>query len=248
VSKSLEISQDRIIKYFLKEKKSNVVILSDSLSLPRFDNDAIITYEQTYPYLLQEKIGADTKIINRGIRGITTNSLRDFQYLFDNLLIYSPKIVILQIGIVDCAPRLFSTNFRRFLRFVKNDKIRNFIIYPFKTYRRFFTKYFPIRLVNKNQFKSNLEYFLGKMRLENICVKVVNISNTNPTNDKRSFGFNKSVNEYNVILKDLAEKYDFDIIDINKFSQRDSIILDDGIHYTNQGSLLLADLLYESIK
>tara|TARA_Y100001958_G_C21051894_1_gene417756 strand:- start:122 stop:409 length:288 start_codon:yes stop_codon:yes gene_type:complete len=92
-------NKNRIVKFFLKNKKNNIVILSDSLSLPRVDKDATVLLEESYPYLLQKKIGSQMNVINRGIRFTTTNSLNDFQYLFDNLLIYSPNTIIIQFAL-----------------------------------------------------------------------------------------------------------------------------------------------------
>ena len=48
-------NKNRIVKFFLKNKKNNIVILSDSLSLPRVDKDATVLLEESYPYLLQKK-------------------------------------------------------------------------------------------------------------------------------------------------------------------------------------------------
>lgn len=80
----MDNNQIKITKQFLSNMDSNIVILSDSLSLPRVDDDETILLRESYPYLLQKKIGSDIKIINRGIRFTTTDSLRNFQYLFDN--------------------------------------------------------------------------------------------------------------------------------------------------------------------
>ncbi len=241
-------NKNRIVKFFLKNKKNNIVILSDSLSLPRVDKDATVLLEESYPYLLQKKIGSQMNVINRGIRFTTTNSLNDFQYLFDNLLIYSPKTIIIQIGIVDCAPRLFSPLFRAILGKISNEKIKNIFIYPFKKNRRFFTRFFPMKLVKKDQFKSNLENFLLRISEFKIDVKIVNIPDTNSKNNFKSFNFNRSINDYNKAISDLLINYNFDLIDINKFSKKDNILLDDGIHYNMKGSVLLSKLLYESIK
>ena len=244
----MDNNQIKITKQFLSNKDSNIVILSDSLSLPRVDEDETILLRESYPYLLQKKIGSDIKIINRGIRFTTTDSLRNFQYLFDNLLIYSPSTVIVQMGIVDCAPRLFSSLFRSLINKVPIKMIRDLIILPFKKNRRFFTKYFKIKLVNKNRFKRNLEVFLDIMIKNKINVIIVNIPKTNDTNNNKSFNFNKSIDEYNSIISNLLKKYKFKLIDINHYSKKENILVDDGIHYNKKGCETVADMLYESIR
>ena len=149
----MDDNQSRIAKHFLRNKKDNIVILSDSLSLPRVDIDETILLNESYPYLLEQKIGHDMKIINRGTRFATTDLLKNFQYLFDNLLIYSPNTVIVQMGIVDCAPRLFSPLFRSLINKIPNKITRDLFILPFKKNRRFFTKYFQISWLIKRDLK-----------------------------------------------------------------------------------------------
>lgn len=243
----LNNKQLSISNKFTKVKKDNIVILSDSLSLPRSDDLNIITLEQSYPFLLQQKIGNNFNIINRGIRFTTTNSLVDFQYLFDNLIIYSPRKVIVQMGIVDCAPRLFSSFFRKLINRIKNEKIRNAIILPFKKNRKFFTKYFKIRMVSKSNFKKNIQQFLRTMKNLNIDVTLVNIPYTNKKNSNKSYGFNESIKDYNNLILDLKKDNKFHLIDINKESISQRILVDDGIHYNKNGCNIVANMLYESI-
>lgn len=244
----MDDNQIRITKQFLSNKEDNIVILSDSLSLPRVDDDETILLRESYPHLLQKKIGSDIRVVNRGIRFTTTDSLRDFQYLFDNLLIYAPKTVIVQMGIVDCAPRLFSPLFRSLVSKIPIKIIRDLIILPFKKNRRFFTKYFKIKLVNKKRFKKNLEVFLGTMKEYKINVIIVNIPKTSYTNNNKSFNFNESINDYNSIILNLSMKFKFQQIDINRHSKTENILVNDGIHYNKKGCEIVANKLYDSIR
>ena len=244
----MDDNQSRIAKHFLRNKKDSIVILSDSLSLPRTDGDETILLNESYPYLLEKKIGHDIAIINRGTRFATTDLLKNFQYLFDNLLIYSPSTVIVQIGIVDCAPRLFSPLFRKLINRISNTTIRNLFILPFKKNRRFFTKYFQIKMVEKKRFEKNLELFLKKMEEFKINVVIVNIPKTNLQNNDKSFNFNKSIKAYNEIIVNLSSKFEFNLIDIYQYSKIENILLDDGIHYNKKGCEAVASMLYESIR
>lgn len=244
----MDDNQNRIIDEFLRNKQDNIVILSDSLSLPRVDSDETILLRESYPYLLEKKIGNDMKIINRGIRFATTDLLQNFQYLFDNLLIYSPKTVIIQMGIVDCAPRLFSPLFRSLINRIPNKIIRDSFILPFKRSRRFFTKHFQIKIVDKDRFEKNLELFLSKMEEFNINVVIVNIPKTSLENNEKSFNFNKSITEYNEKINNLMSIYKFNLIDIYDHSKIEDILLEDGIHYNKKGCEAVASMLYESVR
>ena len=78
--------------------KKRVLVISDSLGLPRENPDGIIYYENSWPYLLKEKFD----VIHLGIGGASIDQLvsQAGYYRFAN-----PDFVILQSGIVDCAPR-----------------------------------------------------------------------------------------------------------------------------------------------
>ncbi len=80
------------------------LIVADSLSMPRKG----IPYDDTWPSILN-CIRKDIHWIQRSQRALNSNhivgSLKE-----DYLEYYRPDIVILQIGIVDCAPRLFPSD------------------------------------------------------------------------------------------------------------------------------------------
>lgn len=83
-----------------------LVIFSDSLALPR--NIPEITFlEDTYPYLLKEHF--DVYQYSKGGGRISDLLLQTFYYNQ-----YKPDVIIIQCGIVDCAPRAFTYNEEKF--------------------------------------------------------------------------------------------------------------------------------------
>ena len=174
----LNNKQLSISNKFTKVKKDNIVILSDSLSLPRSDDSTIITLEESYPFLLQQKIGNNFNIINRGIRFTTTNSLFYFQYLFDNFFFYSPRRVIVQMGIVDCAPRLFSSFFRKLINRIKMKKLEMQLFCLSRKIENFLLNISKLEWL-VNQILKNIQQFLRTMKNLNIDVTLVNIPYTN---------------------------------------------------------------------
>ena len=151
--------------------------------------------------------------------------------------------------IVSFLASLFSIKvFLKLINRISNTTIRNLFILPFKKNRRFFTKYFQIKMVEKKRFEENLEFFLKKMEEFKINVVIVNIPKTNLQNNDKSFNFNKSIKAYNEIIINLSSKFEFNLIDIYKYSKVENILLDDGIHYNKKGCEAVASMLYESIR
>lgn len=74
------------------------MILTDSLSLPRVFPEKC-KFEDTYPYLLR-RMGLHVHQVSIG--GATSDTLVSQLHYH---LPFNPKIIILQVGIVDCAPR-----------------------------------------------------------------------------------------------------------------------------------------------
>jgi lysophospholipase L1-like esterase len=82
--------------------RPRALIIADSLALPRPD----VSYEHTWPAMLAERLPG-IAWINRAQRLSTTERLNDEgNQGADCLEFYLPDIVILQLGICDCAPRV----------------------------------------------------------------------------------------------------------------------------------------------
>jgi lysophospholipase L1-like esterase len=92
------------------------VALGDSLALPRDSSEDLVLWEETWPRLLESELGAagiNAEVINCGRRERTADTLlEDFQ---EHVRLKRPQIVVLQIGVVDGAPRIFSRFEHEFL-------------------------------------------------------------------------------------------------------------------------------------
>lgn len=84
-------------------RKERILIITDSISIPRPG----IPYEDTWIYHFKKEFpGCD--IIDRPMRGATTSRLvTEGGGGADLLEFYTPGIVIIQLGLEECAPRLF---------------------------------------------------------------------------------------------------------------------------------------------
>ncbi len=77
-----------------------LLVLGDSLTLPR-SNPEVCHYDKTWPVILRSKYNIHQVSIGGGTVG---DLRRQVSYHID----FGPQIVIVQSGIVDCAPRAFS--------------------------------------------------------------------------------------------------------------------------------------------
>jgi lysophospholipase L1-like esterase len=202
--------------------KKRIVIIGDSLSMPRPDEG--ITLEDTYSYLLNKSF----EVINTSKRANDTKLQIHEQNVLDDIYYLNPDIIIIYLGIVDCAPRLFSRNESRLISLLPN-KLRKIIINFFSKYRLFFTKLRNIQYVKKDSFKRNIEFLLNLCNQKNIIPILINIGNTNKDNIAKSYNFKKNINAYNNILNNLSKSKNINLIDVNIIKLQ-SKLLNDGIH------------------
>ena len=219
-----------------------IVILGDSLGMPR-PNDHI-KYEHTYPYLLKQTL-RPFEVIPRHVRANDTVRQTNEQNLLDDIIFFEPKIVIIHLGIVDCAPRIFSKKLSKMLTLMPQFLSQTIIKLMSKN-RYFITRYFPKTYVTQSEFKKNLKkiaYTIINCRAKPILVE---ITQTNEINQTRSFNFEKNIRDYNQIIKEIATSLNATIISLNDL--QDSILIEDGIHLNKKGHQILADRLVNSIK
>lgn len=85
-----------------------IILFTDSLALPRMVPE-VTSYEDTYPYLLRKEF----EVFQYSRGGTRIVDLSDQAPYYQQ---YKPDCVIIQSGIVDCAPRAFSWNEELFMQ------------------------------------------------------------------------------------------------------------------------------------
>jgi lysophospholipase L1-like esterase len=229
-----------------------VTIIGDSLSMVRPKEG--ILYNDTYVFKLQKILGPNFHVLSRNRRA--NDLIEQSIWINDDILYNESSITIIYLGIVDCAPRLFSRKTSMILNFMTQYSILNkFVIFPvikFKSkHRRFFTKRFPKTYVPQNIFKDKLEFIVKSIRDKTKSkVIIVNIADTSKKNKIRSYNFEDNINDYNNIINDIcSDNADFcKLVDFNKITKVEKdLILDDGIHLSIKGHNNLAYLLYQEI-
>jgi len=225
------------------EKRKKVIYIADSLALPREN----VLYEDTAISLLKHRF-RNLDFITVFKRSITTNVLvewggnnygqiNNFPMGSDCLEFYNPKIIILQLGIVDCAPRLLTRLDKLFIRRLSKSLADNYI----KIAKRYRKRKTSNTFVSPRKFENNLLDYFDRCKRNNI-EKVLIIKIPIPT--KEMIDLNplilENVTLYNRIYDSLAKKYSF-IKCLNPLSpsKYDINIYVDGYHPNKKGNFFV---------
>ncbi|WP_339764489.1 SGNH/GDSL hydrolase family protein [uncultured Sulfitobacter sp.] len=227
----------------------NVVIIGDSLACPR--PWIGLGQRGTYASLLQQAAGDRVHVISlaggeRSTRYYATGSFEK-NYIEDS----DTDTLIVQLGIVDCAPRLM-TFFERGIGFMcRKSRPANALFLKYvatkSRYRLFFTKHFPNIMVKLPEFERNILNILCKYVTKGGAKTVIfiNIAYPGPHLTERSFEVLKIISNYNDVLDRTAQTDPDRIKVIDLFSiTRDAphlITPEDGHHITKAAHKILAD-------
>lgn len=230
----------------------SIRLYADSLGLPRIGS--VLPVER-YFYLLQNYFYEQKKyrldIIDRSKPGLTVKDLHYSCYQDSTYFGELTDLIIIQVGIVDCAPRPIPIGLRNFIStlpsFIKS-RIINFI----HNNRSKLLKYgFKFYTVNKEEFEQIYFKWLSDIIKTTKKIVVINISPTNAKIEAHSPGLEQSIFEYNLIIKNVISKVNSqniymidverDIIRDKKFI--DEYILEDGHHI----SALMHEKIFEKI-
>jgi acyl-CoA thioesterase I len=232
-------------------KNNKVLCIGDSTSLPGNSN----SYEDTWYYKLKKEF-PELDFISVLRRSLTTkilvtegggDKIDNFPMGADCLEFYNPEIIIIQLGIVDCAPRLINQNnliWKIVKRFPQN------FINLYINYLKKFSKRNPKNvLVSEEVFELNLLSYFERCQ-KNSVKKLHYILIPIPDQvmiDKNPFIVSNIIN-YNNIIKKFALKYDF----INLIEVLDARILkdiySDGYHPNPNGNEVVFNALCNSFK
>lgn len=224
---------------------TKVVILADSLALPREGVDDI-PYEATYPFLLEQRLRlrspADLPIImERGMRR------RTIEYVLDDWLelveLRRPDLVIIHVGIVDCAPRLFLRRERQVIENLRWGWLRNLILSFVHKHRARIIRWRPRVYVPLARFNRLVDQVVEQARRLGVPLVFVNIIEPPLELEKRSPGFQRNVELYNQVLESKIDGTAVQLIDVNCLIAQDggpNALMVDGIHINRKGHLILA--------
>lgn len=224
-----------------------VVILADSLALPRQEGEGNIPYEATYPYLLDEglrgRLGRRAPwIIERGMRSRTIGKV--LEEWFELVQLRRAEVVVIHVGIVDCAPRVFMPRERAVVERLRPARLRiRFLDFVHRHRRRIVSArqrtYVPLE-----SFRRMAEEVARRGREEGLrALLFVNIIEPPQGMEERSPGFQRNVAEYNRVLAAQAVEPWVRLIDLDgliKARGGAERLTVDGIHINEEGHRMLA--------
>lgn len=122
-----------------------IIVLTDSVALPRKDIEGIVRWDDTYIYKLRRRL-LNYEIINLSIGG---GSIEDIRRQVKYYKLLKPECVILHCGIVDAAPRAFGR--------IEMELFRNLrILRLTKPFVSFLRRYRSHHYVSPGSFKNKL--------------------------------------------------------------------------------------------
>ncbi len=232
-------------------------IYGDSLSLPRPKDG--IEFGEEYSYLLKKRmekeVNEEVFCWNRSIGGARVDELFR-HYERDKFYIGKEGFLIIQSGVVDCAPRPLPIFLREIVS-VTPEFLRWRIIKFLHNHRAKILKAgLGTRPTSPKKYELTMEKWI-KSAIE--IEKVVLVMNIAPNTDEiemHSPGFRKSIELYNQILEDVIKKINskkiFLINAYDAIKEKDEevkflINQKDGHHITKDGHILYSELLFDKI-
>jgi len=210
----------------------NILIVGDSLGLPRQN----LSYYKTWPYLMASAMPT-FHFIFKMKRALTTKMFFQDTHM-DWLEFYNPDDVIMQVGIVDCAPRFLKKDgfFIKILS-VSPGFINNMVWKIIKKYGKRSPKFSD---VSPNDFKSNLQNYLQRCDKSGVKrVFLIKIACPGSIMIKSNPTIYLQVKKYNEIIEKIAYNKSKCILVDTLEEADDSYFLEDGYHLSELGNKIL---------
>lgn len=182
--------------------KDILLIQGDSLTLPRNS----VAYIDTWPGLLQRNLVqfhtvniAQSEKTTADFSGdLEAHHKRELEY-------YEPQTIVVQVGIVDCAPRYFRKWEKELLDLVPVDSISSGVFFLVKHLRSRSEKR---AYIDQSTFKSNLESYCHRAQKAAVdrvvLVKILQAGKKYSTKNPR---VERSITQYNSIIDDVAKQF-----------------------------------------
>ena len=223
-----------------------IVVMADSLAMAR-EGETNVAYEATYPYLLdqwlRQRFGSQAPmVIERGMRRRTIEYVLDEWYELVDLR--KTDVVVIHVGIVDCAPRVFLRRERQFVENLRPGFVREFVLDKVHRHRRAIVNMRKKVYVPPDRFNALVAQVVEKAKESKLrSLVMVNITTPPAEIDERSPGFIKNVGIYNQILKAHADANGVHLIDLDAMIKAEGGVEQltvDGIHINEAGHQMLA--------
>lgn len=230
-----------------------VLVVGDSLSMVRPSDSLCL--EQTYPFMLQQQLGADFYVVNASQRANDSSRVVSDNYLSESICAAKAEVIILQLGIVDCTPRLFSEMQKKILAGLRLfSPIRRGVdaYIKRKSLQRYdLTKKKKMVNVSLADFESNIARFFEIAREFSPGVKfvVINVLYPGQVMLSRNYGLIENVESYNQCLANLVDRFSGRLVNLFEYTRNSPhSVLSDGHHIGNAAHQFIAGEALRAIK
>lgn len=191
-----------------KTQNKTILALTDSLSLPR-NKPELVKYYETWPVLLKKNVTHELTLL--AIGGSTIKGLFEQSRYYKPL---TPDIIIIQAGIVDCAPRALSLLEKEIINSNRYLSALSARLLPVSSMR----KIRNITYTSKKQFSYYIDQII---RLFNGAQIIwVSILPASLDYENKLSGITKNIEQYNAIIKNYSEhSLDFYYLDTSMIPQ-----------------------------
>lgn len=216
----------------------NLIILGDSLSCPRPWEG--IGSTNTYSSIIQQELKGAVHVHNLAYGDRCSADYVAESFVKTYVKAANASYVVLQLGIVDCAPRLLTTLERVIGYLARKSRFSSYVFNYYirwkSKHRMFFTKWFPMTRVKINTYEYNMkrivDYFLENNDVESFFV--INIAYPGESLISKSFGIVENIEKYNSALHTISMTYKGKVELIDLYSEtrtnKNWITIDDGHH------------------
>jgi len=211
--------------------RKKALIITDSLGLPRLNPENLSGKDCWTHRITHEKSDYDVYLFSRG--GLSSKELvKNINIYFKS---YEPEIIIIQLGIVDCAPRALRFSERKIISSI--PILRTLIKKTISLFRKEIVKFRKITYVTEKEFLRNLLTF--KEEFSDSKIYVVPIAPATPEYEEYSPGVTENINRFNAILDKI-----FITIDPYDSVYTFDILMSDYHHLNRKGQ----DLVFQKVK
>ncbi len=217
---------------------NKITILGDSTTLPRPQDG--VTIDDTYPLLLAEH----AVVLNKSAISADTDYFLESRQLHYDIKYANSEYFVLNLGICDCSPRIFTKREKKLIDLLLDFKATNclarYYLNRLSQNRLHHTKKRQIVNVQLNRFEQNIREIIKTISDSNPIktIFIVNVLDPSAELDARSYGLKNLVSQYNQVLSDIANSSDtlVKIVDIYSFTkEKPETITPDGHHFKKEG-------------
>jgi acyl-CoA thioesterase-1 len=217
-----------------------LLIAGDSLSMSRHEFG--IDYEKMYSSGLAASFPGRL-VVNASLRANSTRRIVSDDYLQEYIRPMQPNVIILQIGVVDCLPRLLGDFERKCISLLSRATITGKLTAYYlrlKTAHRYaITKKHPRTIVPQDEFDRNLKV-LRKNAPSGCRFIIINIPHPGDDLIKKSYGVAENIQRYNASLAIAFNDENSIIVDLYGATiANPNYLLADGYHISSIGHAFL---------